>query len=100
MEANQTMELIQINGSQAIIFTYHVTIGYVSEFYFYTDAVIIDTIKNTCETILYNDLKVIYKQIEGKKERIKFWHAIKTMSPESIEEENARSKAEAISIVE
>lgn len=47
----------------------------------------------------YNFLKANYKNVEGRGERISYWHKMKDLSPEGLAAEADRSTAEAIARV-
>jgi hypothetical protein len=47
----------------------------------------------------YKDLKAHYNQIEGKNERIKFWHLMKPFSPKGQEELRKEINAEILSYI-
>ena len=94
MDTNSTtsMELIQLNDSESVIFTYHEAKGYVGESHYWTTAHIVNLQTKSVEELTYEKVKWLYQRLKGRRERIKFWANMKAMSPKAKEEEAERSR--------
>ena len=47
----------------------------------------------------WNYMKMAYKSVQGRRERIDFWHTMKAISPKGREEQSQRERDEAIARV-
>lgn len=105
MATNSTfIETLQLDGSVLLAFSHNEMSGYVGETVIWTTAQKVDLANKIIEDVTYEQLREIYKGCKypeyNKAFRIKLWQQIKTMSPETIEANNAASTAEAIAIVQ
>lgn len=97
---NVSMEMFQISNSEAVIFANHEMSGMVGESHMWTTATKVDIHGlGSTEILQYEHLREIYRTLQGKKKRQRFWGQMRTMSEEYRNKESERSRQEAISIV-
>ncbi len=93
------IESIQIGLNHIITFHHQCFEGMVGESHYVTKAKLVDFVSGQIVELTYDEVKEHYNRYEGKKGRIKFYYAMRPMSPKALEQEGERSHADAISRV-
>lgn len=90
------IQTVQVNDTKAVVFIHSTFDGMVGETIYHSQAKELDIEKDKLKQLSYPELKDIYKTIEGKSQRIKFWSNMKELSPKMVNLNNELSTEEAI----